>query len=101
MAAEAFKAIALDPIDFPIFIEYAQLRAGNLVTYAAKQEDVIQLKREVPAINLHASNIASSMIQNVIFGRRTPVLRDERVRLAFQMSYDRETWIRAICLRSM
>jgi peptide/nickel transport system substrate-binding protein len=86
----------IDQLDYPIITEYAQgmaqLRAGNIYLYAVRPEDVLQLKRDVPAINMYAGDIAGSG-QNLLFGRRTPAFRDERVRLAFQMSYDRETWI--------
>lgn len=92
--------VFLDQIDYPIITEYAQgiaqLRAGNVYTYAVRPEDVLQVKRDVPAINLYLGDIASVAGQNLIFGRRTPALRDERVRLAFQMSYDRETWIETL-----
>ena len=86
----------IDQLEYPIITEYAQgmaqLRAGNIYTYAIRPEDVLQLKRDVPAISMYAGEITGTG-QNLMFGRRTPAFRDERVRLAFQMSYDRETWI--------
>ena len=92
--------VFLDEIDYPIITEYAQgvaqFRTGNIHLYAVRQEDVLGLKKEVPAINLYAGDIATGAIQNLVFGRRTPALRDQRVRQAFQHSYDRETWIETI-----
>jgi ABC-type transport system substrate-binding protein len=92
--------VFLDEIDYPIITEYAQgiaqFRTGNIHLYAVRQEDVLGLKKDVPAINLYAGDIATGAIQNLVFGRRTPALRDQRVRQAFQKSYDRETWIETI-----
>ncbi len=92
--------VFLDELDYPFITEYAQgiaqFRTGNIYTYAVRQEDVVQLKKEVPAIGLYAGDITSSVIQNLVFGRRTAAFKDARVRLAFQKSYDRETWIDTI-----
>jgi len=96
-----------DEIDFPLIPEYAaslaQFRAGNthvmggfnIIAAGApsvRQEDVIALKKDVPAINLFAGDYAAAA-NRMLFGRRTPAFRDERVRQAMQMSFDRETWI--------
>jgi peptide/nickel transport system substrate-binding protein len=88
--------VFVDQIDYPIITEYAQgmaqFRAGSVYLYPVRKEDIIQTKRDVPEINLYADQISGSG-QNLLFGRRTPAFRDERVRLAFSLSYDRETWI--------
>jgi peptide/nickel transport system substrate-binding protein len=92
--------VFIDQIDYPIIPEYAagmaQFRTGAIHTYAVRQEDVVSLKRDVPSINLYAGDIATSAIQNLVFGRKTPALRDQRVRQAFQRSYDRDTWVDTI-----
>ena len=88
--------VFVDQIDYPVITEYAQgvaqFRAGNVYLYAVRPEDVIQVKRDVPQLSMYAGDITGSG-QNLLFGRRTPAFRDERVRQAFSMSYDRETWI--------
>ncbi len=91
------KKASIDQIDYPIIPEYAaglaQLRAGNLHLFAVRPEDVLQTKKDLPSLNLYVGDVGSATGQNLIFGRRTPALRDVRVRLAFQMSYDRDTWV--------
>jgi peptide/nickel transport system substrate-binding protein len=96
-----------DEIDYPLIPEYAaalaQFRAGRTFVMggfgiiaaggaSVRQEDVVALKRDVPAINLFAGDVNAAATR-MLFGRRTPAFRDERVRLAFQLSFDRETWI--------
>ena len=96
-----------DEIHYPLIPEYAaslaQFRAGNTYVMggfsiiaagapSVSQEDVITLKKDVPAINMFAGDYGAAATR-MLFGRRTPAFRDERVRLAMQMSFDRETWI--------
>src|SRR5262249_57421259 len=95
-----------DQLDYPIVTDYAQglaqFRTGNIYMLGngnvvgsggttVKQEDVLQVKKDVPAINLFAGDLTQS-ITRMVFGKRTPALRDARVRLAFQQSYDRDTF---------
>ncbi len=90
----------VDEIHYPIISEYAQLasqfRAGNLYVpltgTGIRQEDVLQTKKDVPEIGLYRSGISSSG-NRLIFGWKTAVLRDERVRQAMSMAYDRDLWI--------
>jgi peptide/nickel transport system substrate-binding protein len=86
----------VDQIDYPIVSEYsaavAQFRAGNIHTYPVRQEEVIALKREVPQVAMYAGDITAQG-NRTIFGWLTPAFRDERVRQAMSMSYDRDTWI--------
>jgi peptide/nickel transport system substrate-binding protein len=85
-----------DQIDYPIISEYtqgaAQFRAGNLHTYGIRNEEVVALKRELPAINLFAADVASTG-NRLIFGWNMPAIRDERLRQAFSLSYDRDLWV--------
>jgi ABC-type transport system substrate-binding protein len=90
----------VDEIHYPIVTEYsqmaAQLRAGNLYVpltgTGIRQEDVVPLKKEVPDLGLYVSGIQSAG-NRLIFGWKTPHLRDERVRQALSMAYDRDLWI--------
>lgn len=90
----------VDEIHYPIVSEYAQMasqfKAGNiyvpLTGTGIRQEDVLQMKRDVPDIGLYSSSVLSSG-NRLIFGWRTPALRDERVRQAMSMAYDRDLWI--------
>jgi ABC-type transport system substrate-binding protein len=95
-----------DQIDLPIVSEYAaaasQFRAGNIhatvygpsgsIGFLVRQEEVIPLKRDIPQLNLFLGEV-NAIGNRTIFGWRTPALRDERVRQAFSMSYDRDLWI--------
>ena len=92
----------VDEISYPIITEYAQMaaqfRAGNLhvplspPTTGLRNEDIIAVRKEVPGINLYVSNV-SAIGNRTIFGWKTPALRDERVRQALSMAYDRDLWI--------
>ena len=92
------KGIAFaDQIDYPIVPEYtqiaAQLRAGNIYTYPTiRQEEVLDFKRDIPDIGLYTGDILA-VGNRTIFGWNNATFRDERVRQAFSMSYDRDTWI--------
>ncbi|HEX5141289.1 MAG TPA: ABC transporter substrate-binding protein [Dehalococcoidia bacterium] len=91
----------VDEIKYPLISEYAQMeaqfRAGNLLVPAPEvaQEEVLQLKREADGIDLYNVGItATSAVGNrLIYGWKSEPLRDERVRQAFSMSYDRDLWI--------
>ena len=91
----------VDQIDYPIVSEYAQqsaqFRAGNIhITgtngFTVRQEEIVALKRDLPQVNLFASDFVATG-NRVIFGWRNQAVRDERVRQAFSMSYDRDLWI--------
>ena len=97
------KSIAwADTIEYPIVSEYAaqaaQFRAGNLFVagaglgFAIRQEEVVQVKREIPQIGLFVSD-ASAIGNRTIYGWKTPALHDERVRQAFSLSTDRDLWL--------
>jgi ABC-type transport system substrate-binding protein len=97
----------LDGISRPIVTEYAtqlaQFKSGNILgnnTFvggrAIRAEDVLQTKRDVPALNIFETPVAGTI--NAFFGfkpqppEKTP-FRDVRVRQAFSMAMDRDAWI--------
>jgi ABC-type transport system substrate-binding protein len=96
----------VDQIDGPIITEYsqqaAQFRNGNIMAsvynsggtmgFQCRQEEVLQMKKDLPQLNLYLGEI-NAIGNRTIFGWKTPALRDERVRQAFSMAYDRDLWI--------
>jgi peptide/nickel transport system substrate-binding protein len=90
----------VDEIQYPIVSEYAQMasqfRAGNLYVplggTGIRSSDIIQMKKDTPDIGLYQAGRQSTG-NRLIFGWKTPALRDERVRQAMSMAYDRDLWI--------
>ena len=95
----------IDEVEFPILPEYAsaiaQFKRGNIYAYDVKAEDVLSLKREVPALTLYQTDFfsgasADSRTLTTGFGwlpeDKSPFL-DERVRQAYSLSLDRELWL--------
>lgn len=85
-----------DQIDYPAVPEYAtaaaQFRTGAIYTYPIRQEEVVAFKKDVPDIGLFTNGYINNG-NKLIFGWKTKELRDDRVRQAFSMSYDRDLWI--------
>jgi ABC-type transport system substrate-binding protein len=100
-------AILIDAYEQPIVLEYAnglaQFKAGSIYGpagvrgFVVNPTDVLQTKREVPAINLYVED-PPAMSEFAFFGwnpalgNGTP-FRDKRLRQAFSMSVDRNLWI--------
>ena len=89
----------VDTWEFPTIPEYAtflsQFRAGNVWTWDGAEiraEDLFPTKRAVPDLILVKDQIFADQGQQ-FFGFRDGPFRDERVRQALSMSYDRELWI--------
>lgn len=99
----------LDAIETPFVTEYAQqlaqFKAGNIfdmggtgATSGIRQEDVLPTKRDIPALNMYSTPFGTvAPGQVVVFGwQPTPANRpfkDERVRQALSMSYDRDLYL--------
>jgi peptide/nickel transport system substrate-binding protein len=91
----------IDTVEMPIVGEYAsalaQFKAGAIYSYAVRGEDMLDTKREIPSLVLHQGDVSVSLLR-FFFGwkavppDKTP-FRDERVRQAFSMSWDRDLWI--------
>ncbi|HEY7466264.1 MAG TPA: ABC transporter substrate-binding protein [Dehalococcoidia bacterium] len=91
-----------DQINFPIITEYAQLlaqfKAGSvhvLNNNDILQPDVLQTKKDVSSVNMYDGGVSLSGYRR-IFGWKTEAMRDDRVRRAFSMAYDRDLWIDAV-----
>jgi ABC-type transport system substrate-binding protein len=89
----------IDSAEYPIITEYAQglaqLKAGALYTYAVKGEDMLQTKRDVPALSLYSSPMGTNG-NGLVFGYRNNdkcPFRDERLRRAISMTWDRDQFI--------
>src|SRR5688572_7579974 len=89
-----------DKIELPIVSEYsqqlAQFRAGNIHYFpiaaqqaGIQQQDVLATKKDVPELNLVIGEFATSWF-NSWFGYQNTVFKDQRVRQALSMSYDRD-----------
>jgi ABC-type transport system substrate-binding protein len=100
-------AILIDSFEQPIVLEYAnglaQFKTGSVYGpagvrgFIVNAQDVIQTKREVPALNLYledppAMSEFAFFGWNPALGNATP-FRDKRLRQAFSMSLDRDLWI--------
>ena len=89
----------LDSVEFPIITEYAQglaqLKAGGLYTYVVRGEDVLVTKKDEPKLSLYESAMQSNGL-GAVFGYRPndkSPFRDERLRQAFSMTWDRDQYI--------
>ncbi len=92
-----------ETVELPIVGEYAQnlaqFKAGSIYHYASlRAEDLLPTKRDLPNIDLTQAWTDASIGQRTIFGYRpappdeTP-FRDERLRQAYSMSWDRDLFI--------
>jgi ABC-type transport system substrate-binding protein len=95
----------VDQIEAPFILEYAQalaqLKAGNIYAYATgtarvRQEDILAMKNEVPDLQLHSNEPSGFSGAALNFGwlpaGQSP-FRDERVRQAVSMAWDRDLYI--------
>jgi ABC-type transport system substrate-binding protein len=93
-----------DTLERPIVTEHAQqlsqFRAGNIVTdvVANSQQDVIQLKKDVPKANLVLpSSSPTGLTPSIWWGYEgDSPFKDQRVRQAFSMLVDRDGYNSAI-----
>ncbi|HLF77979.1 MAG TPA: ABC transporter substrate-binding protein [Dehalococcoidia bacterium] len=93
----------VDKVEAPIVSEYAQqmaqFRAGNIYVWTTvRQEDVVSTKRDVPAVKMfQAAPTGFSPGSTVYFGwqptNANKPFKDERVRQALSMSWDRDLFI--------
>ena len=88
----------VDQMDLPIVTEYAtrlsQFRAGSIFTDEIRQEDILQIKKDVPKLSMFDGGVEAPG-QRTVFGWHTEAFHDERVRQAISMSWDRDLWIDA------
>ncbi|HXH21279.1 MAG TPA: ABC transporter substrate-binding protein [Dehalococcoidia bacterium] len=87
-----------DRIEQPIVPEYAtqlaQFKAGNIYPGVTRQEDVVQTKRDVPALEMRQGTNFTTAMGFLWFGYEgNSPFKDVRVRQAVALLYDRETLI--------
>jgi ABC-type transport system substrate-binding protein len=88
-----------DKLERPIIVDYAQLRAqfvaGNVWTTVARQEDIVQTKKDVPQTLLRQAESFGTAISPVItFGYEgDSPFKDVRMRQALSMLVDRDAFI--------
>jgi peptide/nickel transport system substrate-binding protein len=99
----------VEEIEVPIVLQYpqavAQLRAGSIYSYAysntnaVQAEDIVPLKREVADILIYASEPTATTVRSLVFGwpptDANKPFKDERVRQAVAMTWDRDAYISA------
>jgi ABC-type transport system substrate-binding protein len=93
----------IDKIEAPFLLEYAQqlaqFRAGNIYTGAAvRQEDIISTKQSLPDLKLYTVQTGTFSPGVTVYFGWSPVagnsaFKDERVRQALSMSWDRDLFI--------
>ena len=91
-----------DQVDMPIIpdasTQLAQFRAGKLFggglgAFGLTVEDVLQIKRDIPEMQMQAITDATAVTE--WFGM-SGIWKDQRLRQAVQYSWDRDTWIDTI-----
>ena len=97
----------VEQIELPIVLEYstalAQFKAGNMFSMGnngspqVKQEDILPVKSEVPELLIYQDDLKAFLEARMMsFGwlpDGTSPFRDERVRQAFSMAYDRDLYL--------
>lgn len=92
----------IEAISAPIIQEYAQglaqLTAGNLYSYAVRQEDILQAKQQAPPLDMMTQDTFNRAASSIIFFSFKPgsIFRDDRVRQAMSMLIDRDLYIETV-----
>jgi ABC-type transport system substrate-binding protein len=73
----------------------AQFKAGSLHMYAVRPEDILQTKKDVAALELMTTPMATTPRYVIVGQGEGSPFRDERVRQAYSMSWDRDLFIDA------
>jgi peptide/nickel transport system substrate-binding protein len=89
----------MDTVDVPVVPEYAaqlaQFRTGATYSVGARQEDVLALKKDVPELELRPSGWLTTIPRPTFGVAQTSPFKDDRVRQAFVMTWDRDLFIDA------
>jgi peptide/nickel transport system substrate-binding protein len=87
----------IDKFEYPIVSEYAQglaqFKAGNVYSFAVRQEDILQTKNDVSDLVMLQGNFNRLWFNSWFGYAGNSPFKDERVRQAWAMSYDRDLWI--------
>jgi ABC-type transport system substrate-binding protein len=87
----------IETADMPTITDYAQqmaqFRAGNVYNFPAQMvpEDILAVKKDIPAMEMMKSPEYSSRVQRFAFGQaQDSPFRDERLRQAFYATIDKD-----------
>jgi peptide/nickel transport system substrate-binding protein len=97
----AADKLYVDELQMPIVTEYAtglaQFKAGRIYRYPVRGEDIVPAKRDNDQLKIYLG--AVTMDTGFGFYGWNPALktpfRDQRLRQAMSMSWDRDTWLNA------
>jgi ABC-type transport system substrate-binding protein len=90
-----------DTIEWPIIPEYAaglaQFVAGAVFTFGVRADDILTTKKQVPDLVMLQTEVSPTLVRSY-YGMRPgqpdkSPYKDERVRQAFSMSWDRDLFI--------
>jgi peptide/nickel transport system substrate-binding protein len=89
----------METVEVPVVPEYAaqlaQFRTGATYSMNARQEDVLALKKDVPELDLRPSGWLTTIPRPTFGLAPTSPFKDDRVRQAFVMTWDRDLFIDA------
>jgi ABC-type transport system substrate-binding protein len=99
----------VDQVDVPIVQEYAQamaqVRAGAIYSYSydansrVRNEDILPLKKDVPEMKIYSAEPSGFSVRSLVFGwpptEANKPFKDERVRQAISMTWDRDGYVGA------
>jgi ABC-type transport system substrate-binding protein len=89
----------MDRLEYPILTDYsqqlAQFRAARIYSAVVRQEDILGTKADLPQLLLYQSDILRASTGLIAFGfaDNERLFRDERVRQAASLAFDRETFL--------
>jgi ABC-type transport system substrate-binding protein len=87
----------LDEEQWVVLPEYAaglaQFKTGALHMYAVRAEDIIVTKKDVPALEMMATELTTTPRYVIVGAGMDSPFRDERIRQAYSMSWDRDLFI--------
>jgi ABC-type transport system substrate-binding protein len=98
----------VDEIEVPVVLQYPQAmaqlgRSHSRFAYSntntVRAEDIVPLKKDVPDILVYASEPTATTVRSLVFGwpptEANKPFKDERVRQAISMTWDRDAYVNA------
>jgi ABC-type transport system substrate-binding protein len=74
----------------------AQFKTGALHMYAVTAEDVLVTKKDVPALEMMATDMTTTPRYVIVGANAQSPFKDERVRQAYSLSWDRDLFIQTV-----
>jgi ABC-type transport system substrate-binding protein len=90
----------IDEIQEPVILDQAQgtaqFRAGAIYEYGVPQLEIIDTKRDIPALTMRTNSPIITGTERILFGQNPDsIFKDERVRIAYMKCIDRDAFIAA------